>query len=47
MLEIYTKTPNVEHKKRSILLYLDIPVALVQLIEKPPWIKRDEKGTYI
>lgn len=24
--------------------YADIPVALVQLAEKPPWIKRDKKG---
>ena len=25
-------------------LYSDIPIALVQLVEKPPWIERDDKG---
>jgi hypothetical protein len=29
----------------NIMIYFsDIPVALVQLAERPPWIKRDKKG---
>jgi hypothetical protein len=29
----------------NFYMFSDVPVALVQLVEKPPWIKRDEKGT--